>query len=77
MWKQAKREKYMAVNEAGRSWRSEDHFDIRHRDAEFGVCLGIFLSCFGDQVCDWMTIRRDFELWSFKIVETAIDNGEF
>ena len=46
MWKQAKREKYMAVNEAGRSWRSEDHFAIRRGDAEF-FCPDVFLSCFG------------------------------
>jgi hypothetical protein len=31
-----------------KEWRSEDHFDISHGDAEFGICLGGFLSFFGD-----------------------------
>jgi hypothetical protein len=31
-----------AVNKAERSWKSEEHFDIRHGDAEFKVCLGHF-----------------------------------
>ena len=26
----------------------EDHFDIRHGNAEFGLCSASFLSCFGD-----------------------------
>ena len=37
-WNQNKREKCVAVNKAERSWRSEEHFDIRHGDAESGVC---------------------------------------
>jgi hypothetical protein len=31
-----------------KEWRSEDHFDISHGDAEFGVCPAGFLPCFGD-----------------------------
>ena len=31
------RKKCAAVNEAERSWRSEEHFDIRHADAELVV----------------------------------------
>lgn len=44
-----KREKCVAVNKAERNWRSEEHFDIRYGDAEFGVCpVGFqsFLSMF-------------------------------
>jgi hypothetical protein len=26
---------------------------------------------------DWIHLRRDFELWTFNIVETAIDYGDF
>jgi hypothetical protein len=29
------------------------------------------------QLSDWMNIKRDFELWIFDIVETAIDDGDF
>jgi hypothetical protein len=36
-----------AVNNAESSWRSKEHFDIRHGDAEFGVCPADFWSCFG------------------------------
>jgi hypothetical protein len=36
LWSQPK--KYVAVNKAEKRWRSEDLFDIRHEDAEFGVC---------------------------------------
>jgi hypothetical protein len=37
-WKEPKRKKCVADKEAERSWRSEDHFDTRHGNAEFGVC---------------------------------------
>ena len=46
-WKQAKRKKGAAVNKAEQSWGSEEHFDISHGDAEFGVCPDGFQSCFG------------------------------
>lgn len=42
-WKQPKR-KCVAVNKAERSWRSEEHFDIRHGDPEMGVCPAGFWS---------------------------------
>ena len=41
------REKCVAVNKAERSWRSEEHFEIRHGDAELVVYLASFWSCFG------------------------------
>ena len=34
------------------------------------LALGIITS-------DWMNLRRHFELWTFNIVETAIDYGDF
>ena len=37
-WKQPKREICVAVNKSERSWKSEEHFDIRHGDAQLGVC---------------------------------------
>ena len=63
-----------AVNNGERKWRSEEHFDIRHGDAEFGVCPDVLL--WGLQLSDWMNLRRDFELWTFNIVDTAIDYGD-
>jgi hypothetical protein len=30
----------------------------------------------GLQLSDWMNLRRDFELWTFNIVETAIAYGD-
>lgn len=44
-WTQPKRKKCVAVNKADRSWRPEEHFDIRH-EAEFGVCPTGFWFCF-------------------------------
>ena len=41
---QPKRKKCVAVNKDERSWRSKEHFDIRHGDAEFGVCPAGFQS---------------------------------
>ena len=37
-WNQPKRKQCTAVNKDERSWRYEEHFDIRHGEAEFGVC---------------------------------------
>ena len=34
---QPKRQQCVAVNKAERSWRSEEHFEIRHGDADFGI----------------------------------------
>ena len=31
----------------------------------------------GLQLSDWMNLRRDLELWTFNIVETAIDCKDF
>ena len=36
-WNKPKRKKCVAVNKAEQSWRSEESFDIRLGDAEFGV----------------------------------------
>jgi hypothetical protein len=47
---QPRRKKCVAVNEKERSWRPEDPFDTRHRDAEFGVCPVGFQSCFGSVI---------------------------
>ena len=46
-WNQPKRKKYVSVKKAERSWRSEEHFDIRLGDEEFGVCPAVFQFCFG------------------------------
>lgn len=40
------REKCVAVNEAERSWRFEEHLDMRHVGAEIGVNHAGFRSCF-------------------------------
>ena len=37
----------VAVNKAERNQRSEEHFDIRHGDAEFGICPAGFRPCCG------------------------------
>ncbi|KAL6092948.1 hypothetical protein STEG23_001047, partial [Scotinomys teguina] len=37
VWNQPQREKCVTVNKAEKNWRSEECFDIRHGDAEFGV----------------------------------------
>ena len=41
------RERSVAVSKAKMSYRSEEHFDIRHGDVEFGVFPAGFWSCFG------------------------------
>jgi hypothetical protein len=46
-WKQTKRKNFIAVNKDETSWEYEEHCDIRHGDAEFGVCPACFWSCFG------------------------------
>jgi hypothetical protein len=45
-WNWPKRNNCVAVNKVEKSWRSEDCFDIRHGDAEFGVYTAVFWSCF-------------------------------
>lgn len=37
----------VVVNKAERSWRAEEHFDLRHGDAEFGDGPAGFRFCFG------------------------------
>ena len=40
------RKKHAAVNRAERSWRSKEHFDIRHGGVGFGVCPAVFCPVF-------------------------------
>ena len=44
---------------------------MKHGDAVFGVCGTGFLLIPGLQLSDWMDLRRDFELWTFNIVDTV------
>jgi hypothetical protein len=55
------RENCVAVNQAKRNWRSEEHFDLRHGDVEFIVFPAGFF------VLLWSSI---FSLsWLFSILE--------
>jgi hypothetical protein len=45
-WNQPKIKKCGSIIKAERSWRSEKHFDTRHRDAELRVCPTDIWSCF-------------------------------
>ena len=45
-WNQLEKEKCVAVCKAGKVWRSEEHFNIRHGNAEFRVCPAGFGSYF-------------------------------
>lgn len=46
MWNKSKGKKCAITNKAENSWTSEEHFDIRHGDVNFGVCQAGFWSCF-------------------------------
>ena len=59
-----------------KEWRSEDHFDISHEDAEPDDCI-VRISLWGLQLSDWMNLRRGLELRTFNIVEIAIDYEDF
>ena len=41
-WNQTKTKKCTVVNNTEKSWRREEHFDTRYRDAESGVCQAGF-----------------------------------
>ena len=74
-WKYPRRKKFVAVKKRKKNleiWRP-----LVHANAEFGVCLADFLSCFWNQSKDIGWILGDFELWTFNIVQIAIDYGEF
>lgn len=43
----AQKKDIVAVKKDERSWRSEVHFDTRHGEVKFGVCLAGSWSCFG------------------------------
>ena len=61
VWNQPKRKR---SNIADRAWRSEEHFDIRHGDAEFGVCPVGFQSCL---VQCFLTMASFPSLWNGNI----------
>ena len=46
-WNQNKRKKHVPVNKAERYWKTEEHFEIRHGDAEFGIFTEGYWSWFG------------------------------
>ena len=45
------------------------------QNLEFAQLVSYLL--WGLQLSDWMILRRDFKLWIFDIVETAIDYEDF
>lgn len=52
-WYPHKREKCITVSKSGRSWKSEEHCDIRHEDAEFGVFSAGFQAYFAPVFCHY------------------------
>jgi len=46
--KKPRRKKFVAVNKNEKGVEFKDRFDIRHGNAEFGLCPADFLSCFGN-----------------------------
>ena len=53
---QPKEKKYVVVNKAEKSWRSEERFGIRHEEAEFGVCPACFQSSFAPHFCTMFSL---------------------
>ena len=51
-----KEKKYIVVNKAERTWRSEECFGIRDEDAEFGVCPACFQSSFAPHFCTMFSL---------------------
>jgi hypothetical protein len=47
-WNQPRRKQFVESTKMKKEWGSEDHFNISHGGAEFGVCPAGFLPCFGD-----------------------------
>jgi hypothetical protein len=61
-WNHSRKRSLLQSTKMKRSWRSEDSFDIRYGDVEFGVCpAGFFVLLWRLQLSDWMNLRRDFE----------------
>jgi hypothetical protein len=75
-WNHPRRKKFVAVNKNEKGvGRSEDHFDIRHGDAVWSLPSWFPVLLWGLQISDWVNLRRNFELWTFNIVETSTDWG--
>jgi hypothetical protein len=53
-WNKPGKEVCYSQQRLNRSWRSENCFDNRHVDAEFGVCPAGFLFNLGLQLVDWI-----------------------
>ena len=46
-WNQPGESSLLQSTKMKKEWRSEDHLDISHGDAELGICPAGFLSFFG------------------------------
>lgn len=57
-WNQPKIKTFVAVNKNERSWRPDDHFDIRYGDTEFGVLPAGFLPCFDSVFTHYNILER-------------------
>ena len=53
-WNQPKREKYVAVSKAERSWRSKEHFALTLGDIESGISSARCQACFGPVFPDYV-----------------------
>ena len=71
-WNQPNRKKYIAINKVKWSWRSEELFDIRHGDAEFGVFPDNFQSCFGPVFPHYASVPK---FWNDKVYPVPLYVG--
>ena len=77
-WNQLRRKKFVAVNKDEKGVRDLKTALISDMEmAGFGVSPAAFLYCSEFKLNDWMDLRRDFELCTSNIVETAADYGDF
>jgi len=77
-WNQPRRKKFVAVNKDKKGVGDlktalTSAMEMQSlKSAQLVSC-----SAWGLQLSDWLNLRRDFELWTFNIVETGIDYRDF
>jgi hypothetical protein len=74
-WKQTKRKKFVIVNKDEKGvgdLKTTLTPDKEMKSLEFAQLISLPWEL---QLSDWMNLRSDFILWTFNIIDTAIDYG--
>jgi len=76
-WNQSRRKKFVVDKDGKRVGDLKCALKLYMEMQNFDLLIWFPVLFWGLELRDWLNLRRDFKLWTFNIVQTAIYFGEF